>query len=233
MIDTVFWDVDGTLLDFLAAEKAAIKALFFKFGFGECSDAMVAKYSAINKRVWKKIETGELAKEEALQVRFREFFALYGIPAEKAKEFNDEYQFRLGDTVAFCDDSYKIVASLRGKVKQYAASNGTVIAQTRKLKNSGLGALLDGVFLSEAVGAEKPDVRFFNAAFEAIEKPGGRVKRENVLMVGDSLSSDILGGKNAGIKTCFYNPCGEKNESGITPDYEIKNLNEIYEILNK
>ena len=233
MIDTVFWDVDGTLLDFLAAEKAAIKALFFKFGFGECSDEKVSKYSYINKRVWKKIETGEMAKEEALEARFREFFALCGISENKAKDFNEEYQFRLGDTVVFCDESYKIIESLRGKVKQYATSNGTIVAQTRKLKNSGLGALLDGVFLSEAVGAEKPDVRFFNAAFEAIEESGVRINKEHTLIVGDSLTSDILGGKNAGIKTCFYNPRGEKNESKITPDFEIKNLNEIYGILNK
>ena len=233
MIDTIFWDIDGTLLDFLAAEKAAIKALFFKFGFGACSDGMVAEYSAINKRAWKKIETGEMTKATALEERFREFFALHGISADKAKDFNEEYQLRLGDTVVYCDESYEVIEALRGKVKQYAASNGTIAAQTRKLKNSGLGKLFDGVFLSEAVGAEKPDVRFFNAAFEAIEKAGGRINKEHTLIVGDSLTSDILGGKNAGIKTCFYNPRGEERENGITPDLEIKNLNEIYGILNK
>ncbi len=135
--------------------------------------------------------------------------------------------------MAYCDNSFEIVRSLRGKVKQYAASNGTVVAQTRKLKNSGLGALMDGIFLSEAVGAEKPDVRFFNTAFGFIEKSGTKIEKENTLIVGDSLTSDILGGKNAGIKTCFYHPRGEENTSNILPDYEIKNLNEIYDILKK
>ena len=76
-------------------------------------------------------------------------------------------------------------------------------------------------------------MRFFNAAFGFIEKSGIKIAKENTLIVGDSLTSDILGGKNAGIKTCFYNPRGEKNTSNVSPDYEIKNLNEIYDILKK
>lgn len=233
MINIIFWDVDGTLLNFLAAESAAVKGLFLKFGFGECSDEMIAEYSQINKKYWKQIEKGEITKEEALRARFVEFFASHGLPVAAAEKFNAEYQVRLGDTVAYCDNSFEIVRSLRGKVKQYAASNGTVVAQKRKLKNSGLDALMDGIFLSEAVGAEKPDVRFFNAAFAFIEKSGIKIAKENTLIVGDSLTSDILGGKNAGIKTCFYNPRGEKNTSNVLPDYEIKNLNEIYDILKK
>ena len=84
MINIIFWDVDGTLLNFLAAESAAVKGLFLKFGFGECSDEMIAEYSQINKKYWKQIEKGEITKEEALRARFVEFFASHGLPVAAA-----------------------------------------------------------------------------------------------------------------------------------------------------
>ena len=133
----------------------------------------------------------------------------------------------LGDTVAYKDDSYDILKSLRGKYGQYAVSNGTIVAQTKKLKNSGLGDLFDGVFLSEELGAEKPGKEFFDRVFSVI----GEDKKDKALIVGDSLSSDISGGINAGIKTCWYNPDGVKNNGEIKPDYEISDLHEIYKIL--
>ena len=98
----------------------------------------------------------------------------------------------------FRDDSYEIVKSLRGKVKQYVVSNGTVVAQEKKLRLSGLGELMDSIFLSETLGVEKPNVEFFERMFETI----GPVEKDQVLIVGDSLTSDIRGGNNAGIKTC-------------------------------
>ena len=154
--DILLWDVDGTLLDFIAAEKAAVQTLFREFGLGECTDEMVERYSRINKEYWERLERGELSKPEILVRRFADFFASEGLDASKAPEFNEQYQVRLGDTVVFCDDSYELLSSLRGRVKQYAVSNGTVVAQTRKLRRSGFDRLLDGVFLSEELGYEKP-----------------------------------------------------------------------------
>ena len=95
----------------------------------------------------------------------------------------------MGDTIVFCDNSREIVSSLRGRVKQYAASNGTVAAQTKKLSRSGFDALLDGVFLSEDLGYEKPAVQFFDLIFRAI----GPVDKNRVIMIGDSLTGDIAG----------------------------------------
>ena len=154
MITTILWDVDGTLLDFLAAEKAAIRTLFAEFGFGECTDEAIARYSKINRRYWEKLENGELTKPEVLVGRFREFFETEGLDVTAAPAFNERYQVCLGDTIVFRDDSYEIVKSLRGRVKQYVVSNGTVLAQTKKLRLSGLGELMDGIFLSEELGAE-------------------------------------------------------------------------------
>ena len=118
MITTILWDVDATLLDFLAAEKAAIKKLFQEFDLGECTDEMIRRYSKINRSYWERLECGELTKPEVLVGRFREFFETEGICSDVAEVFNERYQLCLGDTIVFRDDSYEIVKSLRGKVKQ-------------------------------------------------------------------------------------------------------------------
>lgn len=144
-----------------------------------------------------------------------------------AEAFNERYQLCLGDTIVFRDDSYEIVKSLRGKVKQYVVSNGTVVAQEKKLRLSGLGELMDSIFLSESLGVEKPNVEFFERMFESI----GPVEKDQVLIVGDSLTSDIRGGNNAGIKTCWYNPDHKERYADVKIDYEIADLHEIYDII--
>lgn len=164
---------------------------------------------------------------EVLVGRFEEFFAEEGIDASLAPQFNDAYQLRLGDTIVYRDDSYEIVKSLRGKVRQCVVSNGTVVAQTKKLTRSGLGALMDGVFLSEQLGAEKPKKEFFDQVFAAI----GPVEKGETMIVGDSLTSDIRGGDNAGIVTCWYNPEGIKAPEGYRIDHEIRDLHEVYGLL--
>ena len=229
MITTILWDVDATLLDFLAAEKAAIKKLFQEFDLGECTDEMIRRYSKINRSYWEQLECGELTKPEVLVGRFREFFETEGICSDVAEAFNERYQLCLGDTIVFRDDSYEIVKSLRGKVKQYVVSNGTVVAQEKKLRLSGLGELMDGIFLSEALGVEKPNVEFFERMFETI----GPVEKDQVLILGDSLTSDIRGGNNAGIQTCWYNPDGLPNLQKEPVAYEITDLKQIEDILDK
>lgn len=225
--DVLLWDVDGTLLDFLAAEDIAIRSLFKDFGLGKCTDTMLKLYSSINASYWKKLERGEMSRSDILVGRFETFFKEVGINSVDCVAFDKAYQKRLGETVVFRDNSYQLVSYLKGKIPQYAASNGTIVAQTGKLMNSGLSNLLDGVFLSERLGAEKPSALFFDKVFETI----GNIDRRRTLMVGDSLSSDILGAKNADIKSCWYNPFHLENTSGIKPDFEIKELKEVIGIL--
>ncbi len=223
MITTVLWDVDGTLLDFNAAERAAIKALFSEFGLGACSDAMLARYSEINAGYWRRLERNELTKAEVLTGRFEQFFREYGLDTRIVQAFNARYQVALGDTIVYRDDSLKLVEALRGRVKQYVVSNGTVVAQTRKLERSKLGALMDGIFLSEELGVEKPNRGFFDKVFSAIRPDD----LSQVMIVGDSLTSDIRGGMNAGIGTCWYNPGGEPIPEGYRVDCVIADLNEL------
>lgn len=227
MISTILWDVDGTLLDFIAAEKAAIKTLFGEFNLGQCSDEMIKRYSEINKTYWQRLERGEITKQEVLVGRFKEFFKSEGIDISVVEEFNSLYQLCLGDTIVYHDDSLEIIKSLQGRVRQYVVSNGTVEAQSKKLRLSGLGELVDGIFLSEHIGVEKPNIEFFDKVLEEI-KPADR---SSILIVGDSLTSDIQGGNNAGIVTCWYNPLGDKAPDKYRIDYEISDLHQIYEII--
>ena len=220
MISTILWDVDGTLLDFIAAEKAAIKTLFGEFNLGQCSDEMIKRYSEINKTYWQRLERGEITKQEVLVGRFKEFFKSEGIDISVVEEFNSLYQLRLGDTIVYHDDSLEIIKSLQGRVRQYVVSNGTVEAQSKKLRLSGLGELVDGIFLSEHIGVEKPNIEFFDKVLEEI-KPADR---SSILIVGDSLTSDIQGGNNAGIVTCWYNPLGDKAPDKYRIDYEISEI---------
>ena len=225
MIKVILWDVDGTLLDFKKAEYVAIKKCFEIFNLGECTDEMIARYSAINKKYWEKLERKEITKPEVLVNRFVDFFATENIETDCAKDFNKEYQVQLGETICFCDNSYELMKGLKGKVKQYAVTNGTKLAQDRKLSKSGLVDLFDGIFISEVVGCEKPGIEFFEHVWEQI----GFYEKDEVMIVGDSLTSDIQGGNNAGIVCCWYNPKGMKNESNLRIDYEIDDLNKILE----
>lgn len=227
MIRAVLWDIDGTLLDFPAAERAAVRACFARFGLGECTDEMLSEYSRINIKYWQALERGEMTKPAILVGRFTEFFANHGIDPAAAGPVNAEYQIRLGDTVVFHEGALETILALKGRVLQYAVTNGTKTAQQRKLARSGLDTLLDGAFISDDIGAEKPDPVFFDAVFAAI----GSIPRPQTLIVGDSLTSDIAGGVRAGIRTAWYNPAGAENTSGLPIDHELRSLREVESLL--
>ena len=223
MIKVILWDIDGTLLDFIKAEYAAIKKCFEVFQLGECTDEMISRYSKINRGYWERLERKEITKPEVLVGRFRDFFSGENIDTNCAEEFNKEYQIRLGDTICFCDDSYELIKSFKDRVKQYAVTNGTKIAQDKKLVKSGLIDLFDDIFISEEVGYEKPDIRFFEHVWAKI----GAYRPDEVMIVGDSLTSDMQGGNNADIVCCWYNPKKVPNTKNLKIDYEIEDLNEI------
>lgn len=227
MIKTILWDVDGTLLDFDAAERAAIRTLFDAFGLGECTDAMLSCYHEINIGFWQKLERNELTRSQVLVGRFEQFFNEYGINTAIAPEFNQRYQLTLGETIVYHNDSLDIVKGLKGKVRQYVVSNGTIAAQTKKLDRSKLGEQMDGIFLSEELGVDKPDIAFFNKVFSAIHADD----LSTIMIVGDSLTSDILGGMNAGIRTCWYNPEGKPLPDTYKVDYIISDLHELTDLL--
>lgn len=227
MIKVLLWDIDGTLLNFLEAEKVAIRSCFDKFELGICTDEMLSRYSKINRKYWEKLERKEMTKPEILVGRFREFFCEYGLNTDCAEAFNEEYQVRLGDTICFNDNGYELVKSLQGKVRQFAVTNGTYVAQSRKLALSGLGELFEDVFISDQIGYEKPDERFFDVVWERI----GECRQDEVMIIGDSLTSDMQGGNNVGILCCWYNPEKVENTKGLRIDHEIQDLQVIPSLL--
>ncbi len=227
MIRLILWDVDNTLLDFHAAERASIRNCFRRFGLGECTDEMLLDYSAINIRCWEKLERGERTRAQILTDRFREFLEKYGKDPSLAEEFDLAYENGLPDTIVFFDGAISTLEALRGRVIQCAVTNGTKFVQERKLARSGLDRIFDRVFISQDVGFDKPDVRFFDCVFSCL----GDIAPRETMIVGDSLTSDMAGGVNAGLVTCWYNPQGKPNPSGLPIDHEIRALPEVLELL--
>lgn len=227
MIKTLLWDVDGTLLDFPAAERYGMEKCLSEIGV-TLTDEMLAVYSRINRSWWEKHEKGLCTREEIFVGRLTDFFGEYGISYTNYDRFNRRYQIALGEAVFPVDDCLTLLKELGRTCKQYMVTNGSRLAQELKLAKSGIDKLCDGVFISEVVGVQKPAKEFFDKVQEAT----GYVKEET-LIIGDALSSDIKGGNNAGIKTCWYNPKGTPVNGGVSVDFEIKNLWELTKILAK
>lgn len=223
----LLWDIDGTILNFELAERAAIRSLFERFKLGDCSDEMLMYYSQINKRYWQLMESGKIKKDKMLVERFVEFFSYKGINVDIAAEFNKEYQIALCDTIVFNDDAMDIIKHQKKTCKIIIVTNGTEVVQEKKLERSGLNDIVDNVFISELVGFEKPNIKFFEKVILEV----GIKDLKEALIIGDSLTSDIQGGHNIGIDTCWYNPKNEENTTLLSPTYTIRNLHELENII--
>lgn len=224
--EIILWDVDQTLLDFRRSESHAVKYCFEVFGLN-ATDETVELYSRINESFWKRIEKEEIAKKEALIERFRTLFDRIGISGVDPEAFQKEYADALGSVYYYQDDSYELVKGLKNRYRQYLVTNGVAYTQRKKLKLSGFDRLVEDIFVSEEIGVPKPQKEYFDRCFALIPD----FNKGKAIIIGDSLSSDMLGGNYAGITTCWYNPGGLKNESEVKIDYEIKNLQEIKAIL--
>lgn len=227
MIDTVLWDVDGTLMDFKRSEHDAIRKAFADDGI-RLTDDDIRLYSGINDDCWKKYERGQISRDEAFTLRFRRLFEILGISTD-VDALNDRYQTYLGEIFYLQDEALSVCRALSGVCRQYVVTNGHIRPQTAKLNASGLSDIMDGVFISGAVGYPKPEKAFFDHCFSVI----GEDRRARSVIVGDSLTSDMLGGNNAGIMTCWYNPEKKINDGTARVDAEISNLNEIFRIIKK
>ncbi len=227
MYKYLLWDIDGTVLDFLASEAYAIRTLFRKYNLGECTDEMLKLYSATNVKYWGMLERNEITKPEVLIGRFREFFGIIGVDTSVAKKFNEEYQVTLGDHIEFVENAEETLHSCKGKYVLAAVTNGTKVAQKKKLRMSGLDKIFDAVFISEDVGFEKPNTQYFDFVFEKL----GITDKKEVLIIGDSLMADMKGGYDSGIDTCWYNPQHKSNTLEIPVTYEIDSISKLKNIL--
>lgn len=222
MITTVLLDLDDTILDFHAAERGALKKALRAIGI-EPTEQLLERYSVINLAQWKRLELGELTQEQVKVVRYQIFFEELGIQASpeqtaKCYEVNLAYEHEL------IDGALELLKKLQGKYRLYAASNGTYEVQRRRIEESGIKPYFNDFFISKKIGFHKPDKNFFDYCFAHIPD----FVPEEAVMVGDSLSSDILGGKNAGLKTIWFQPDRTVTDNGnIHPDYRISALSEL------
>ncbi len=225
MFEFVFWDLDNTLLDFLACEEQALKAALRLNGI-EMTEALQARYSAINDSKWKLFERGEITRRMVQLDRFRDFFSEFGFDLSPTA-FNDTYLEQLALQAVEYPGIHEIFRKLQPRYKMYLASNGVEKVQTSRVAIAGLEKYFIRMFSSEFMGAPKPEKAFFDACFAQIE--GFDPKK--AIIIGDSLSSDIQGGINASIATCWFNPEGKALTGSVQPDYEIRALSEIFTIL--
>lgn len=225
MIKHLFFDLDNTLFDFSVAERIALDAALRDVGVTP-TERMVADYVRINGEHWRALERGEVTREYVMYHRFRELFDKYS-PAASELAAEDSYARHLGDRHYYIDGAEELIRSLFGRYHLYIISNGTKSIQDRRIDSAGIRSLFDGIFISQEIGCEKPGTQFFAAAFRTVPD----FHREEALVIGDSLTSDIKGGMNAGVRTVWYNPLGAAAPPDITPDYEIKELGTLPELI--
>ena len=223
----VLFDIDDTLLDFRTAERNAIRQTFNEFAIPS-GETVLRRYSEINLGCWQRLELGTMTREEVLVGRFKMLFREMGIDVP-ARPVQDRYEALLESGHYFVPGAPELLEKLYPLYDLYLISNGNVVTQESRLKSAGIGPYFKGIFISEQIGANKPSRAFFDACFAAIPD----FRREDAVIVGDSLSSDILGGINAGVTTCWFNPDGSSAAEDIRPDYEFRALAELPELLKK
>lgn len=225
MYRTVFLDLDDTLLDFGAAERVAIAKAFRDIGL-EPTPALLGRYSELNQAQWEAFERGEITRDTVLVRRFELLFAELGLSIE-AQHAEDVYRGYLGVGHYFVEGAEELLSYLAPKYDLYLASNGVADTQYSRLESAGIGHYFKDIFISEVTGSHKPERAYFDYCFAHI--PG--FDPSQALMVGDSLTSDILGGFNAGIRTCWFNPGHKPLQGPVKPDLEIHALRELKDIL--
>lgn len=225
MIKNIFFDLDDTLLDFKAAERESLTATLTAFGIPQ-DEAVLVRYSEINHSCWEKLQRKEYTLDEVLTRRFEIFFSELGIKADVPRVRAD-YERRLRESARPSRGAVELLRSLQGKYRIFVVTNGVSRSQYSRISNAGIGEYIERVFVSEDVGCEKPDPEFFKRVLAEL----GDVNESESIIVGDSMTSDIPAGAEAGMLTCLYNPEGKVYTQEPAPDFEIKRLSELSEII--
>ena len=226
MIEFLFLDLDDTILDFHKAERIAISKTIREFGV-EPTEEILNLYHGINKWHWERLELGKLTRAEVLVNRFGVLFEKLGKDVD-APQCAKVYEHNLSQGHWFLPGAEEAVDALSKKYRLFLASNGTAVVQKGRMTSANLYRFFETVFVSQEIGHNKPSKEYFEACFARI--PG--FDKEKAMIVGDSLSSDIRGGLNAGIKTVWVNP-SHKDCGDTKPDYEIEALSQLEALLEE
>ncbi|MDF1617892.1 YjjG family noncanonical pyrimidine nucleotidase [Petrocella sp. FN5] len=223
--DWILMDIDDTLIDFEGSEHAALMQAM-KSNNIHFTEQYFEVYKLINRELWQLFEKGIYKKNEILTLRFDLLFAQLGLHGDAA-QVNHDYLVAMGDHVTLEPGAEALLKKLQGSVRLAIVTNGTKLAQDIKLERCGLKKYFEAIFISDVVGAHKPNEAFF----EAVEKQVGPFDKDRTIILGDGLYSDILGGLRYGIWTCWYNKNNIEKPSDIQPDYIIHNLHEFLTIV--
>lgn len=226
MIEFVLLDLDDTLLDFSKAERNALKKSLLSFGL-RADDEILMRYHEINILQWQRLERGELTREQVKTERYRLLFEEFDIKSVTAAQMTARYEKKLAEGHYFIDGAEELLEKLHKKYRLFLVSNGALAVQNSRIKSAGIEKYFEKIFISDLLGYNKPDVRFFESASRQVDG----FDREKTVIIGDSLTSDILGGKNFGIKTIWFNKNGIENTSRVKPDFTVNSLAEIEKIL--
>ncbi len=224
---SLFLDLDNTILDFSTAERVALSRTLLERGV-EPTDALLRRYREYNNYCWEKLEDGEMERDTVLVRRFELLFEELSLSLDGAAA-NARYEGLLHHGHWFMPGAEELLRELAPRHDLYLASNGVESVQLSRIASAGIAPYFKGVFISERMGAVKPQKAYFDACFARIPD----FDPTRALIVGDSLTSDIRGGFNAGIRSCWYNPAHQPPRGDITPDFEIADLSELPALLER
>lgn len=224
----ILFDADETLFDFKKAEKEAFKNTMIEFGFDYDESYHFSIYKEINTAIWKELEEGFITQAKLKTERFKRLGTKLNANFNE-HEFATSYMKHLGDGSFLFDGAAKLIEDLSTNYTLSIVTNGLTAVQERRVKNSDIAKHFKDIVISEEVGISKPNPEIFEYALKNLSV----FNKDEVLMIGDSLTSDIRGGINYNIDTCWFNPYKNENNSGLSPTYEVSNYQELKNLLSK
>jgi putative hydrolase of the HAD superfamily len=222
----LLFDLDGTLFDYNSAEKNALK-MTFQSHIKNYSDEYLDTYRTINKKIWTDFENGLITQKEIKAQRFKILGDTLSLSFD-AEKFSSDYLDNLSQQTQLIEGAEDVLGQLHTKYQFALVTNGLTQVQRPRIKSSTIANYFSEVIISEEIGFAKPDQAFFDITFERIGHP----PREDVMIIGDSLTSDMLGGTRYSITTCWFNPDGLEAGDDVKIDYEISSLSNLLSILN-
>ncbi|MBC8061603.1 MAG: noncanonical pyrimidine nucleotidase, YjjG family [Clostridiaceae bacterium] len=224
----IIFDADETLFDFKKSEKEALQNTLLEFDIKYDENHHLKVYKAINTAIWKELENGLITQKKLKVERFKRLSDSLNAGFDEV-EFAKSYIKHLSLASFLYDDSMELVESLHKNYRLTIITNGLKDVQDTRIRKSIIAKYFEDIVVSEEVKVSKPDPKIFEHALNNIK----HTDKSKVLLVGDSLTSDIQGGLNFGIDTCWFNPSKIVNKTAIKPTYEISNLMELKDILQK
>lgn len=227
MIKHIFFDLDHTIWDFDRNAQETLMELYESYQLANLglssAEHFIATYTANNHQLWSQYHLGKIDKKTLREMRFKKTFIDLGLDPRSIPENFEEDYVNIGPTKKnLFESAEKVLNYLHKKYHLHIISNGFKEATLMKMQVSNLNPYFKNVIISEEVGVNKPDKAIFEYALNLAE-----AKKQNSLMIGDSLEADIYGAQNFGIKAIFFNPLKAQK-----PDDVAEQIHHLEELLN-